>query len=113
MRVALLAPKIAWASEQTRRAELLHLLGDAVPSGKHRKEVRSADILRGDAVSRKRKEAGESADEESAPVTTTGAQKTQRLHAVREAAEQLSATLSWVKDFKITITKTLGRPSFL
>jgi len=94
MRVALLAPKIAWASQQTRRAELQELLGGAVPSGKHRKEVRSADILRGDAVSRKRKEAGESADEESAPVTTTGAQKTQRLHALRDAAEQLSALVS-------------------
>jgi len=96
MRVALLAPKIAWASEQTRRAELLHLLGDAVPSGKHRQEVRAADILRGGAVSGKRKPKvlGESADEESAPVSTTGAQKTQRLHALRDAAEQLSALVS-------------------
>jgi hypothetical protein len=33
MRVALLAPKIAWASQQTRRAELQELLGGAVPSG--------------------------------------------------------------------------------
>ena len=96
MRVALLAPKIAWASEQTRRAELLHLLGDAVPSGKHRQEVRAANILRGGAVSGKRKPKvlGESADEESAPVSTTGAQKTQRLHALRDAAEQLSALVS-------------------
>jgi hypothetical protein len=74
-----------------RRAELQQLLGAAARAGKQPAEVGPADAMRGRG---ERKEDAESADEESTPLISAGAQKAQRLHALRDAAENLSALVS-------------------
>ena len=74
-----------------RRAELQQLLGAAARAGKQPAEMGLADAMRGRG---EQKEDAESADEESAPVTSAGAHKAQRLHALRDAAEHLSALVS-------------------